>query len=110
VIGNQSYASNPEVPHAETSASAVAARLVRLGFQVEAAFNTSKSDLELALDNFNSMLSAGCTAIVYYCGRGWQEAASADCLLVPVDFCATNPGEPPPPPSLSCCLCSMLGW
>jgi uncharacterized caspase-like protein len=89
VIGNGAYYhGGVELPHAVPSATAVTVRLTELGYAVVAVNDAALGDMHAAFEAFRGHVSAGCSgsAVIYYCGHGWQDAVSPDCLLVPVDF------------------------
>ncbi len=90
VIGNRAYGGEMEVAHANASAAAIARRLTDLGYHVIVVGNADRAHLVASFEAFGSSCS-GCCAILYFCGHGWQDGGSADCLLVPVDFAGTDP-------------------
>jgi uncharacterized caspase-like protein len=89
VVGCNAYGFGLGLSAAVSSARAVAERLKSLGFAVIYANDPSLADLEAAMDVFIGRLLPGCTAVVYFCGHGWQ--SDEDCLLVPVDFTGNSP-------------------
>jgi uncharacterized caspase-like protein len=91
VIGNGAYGGDFTLTHAVSSTFAVAERLCELGLTVVQVINADLTDMQAAFESFRGSLSAGCSVIIYYCGHGWQDAGSAECLLVPVDFDGTDP-------------------
>jgi hypothetical protein len=93
VIGNGAYEQGAEfvVANAASSALAVGQRLSALGFGVTLVQNAAKEDMQAAFPPFLATLSPGCSAVVYYCGHGWQSDAGGDCLLLPVDFTGADP-------------------
>ncbi len=87
VIGNDAYNNGVfGLAHAMSSAAAIAKRLTSLGYSVVLKQNTSLDRTQAAFKAFRDQLSAGCSAVIYFCGHGWQDAVYADCLLAPVDF------------------------
>jgi uncharacterized caspase-like protein len=93
VIGNRvhngcdfEFAANPM-----RSAGAVRQRLSDLGFDVTLVQSARQDRMQAAFVSFLAALSPGCSAVVYYCGCGWQADAGGDCLLVPVDFPGGDP-------------------
>ncbi len=91
MIGNDEYGGDLGLTHAVSSARAVAERLTELEYSVVSVSNAALADLQAAFEAFRGASSAGCSAIIYYCGHGWQCMNSVDCLLVPVDFAGVNP-------------------
>ncbi len=91
VIGNDDYSGNQRWIHAVSSAHAVAVRLTELEYSVVFVSNIELAEMQSAFEAFRGHLSAGCSVIIYYCGHGWQDMDSVDCLLVPVDFDGANP-------------------
>jgi hypothetical protein len=77
-----------ELPLAVPSATAVAVRLTDLGYAVVAVNDAALGDMYAAFEAFRGHVSTGCSSsvVIYYCGLGWQDTVSPDCLLVPVDF------------------------
>jgi hypothetical protein len=91
VIGIDRTRSLAELAYVAPSTAAVADKLVELGYSVSRVDNATKDGMVAALEVFQKSLSLGCSAILYFCGRGWQCAGAADCLLAPVDFRRGNP-------------------
>ncbi len=89
VVGCDAYGFGLGLSAAVSSAHAVADRLESLGFVVIDAYDPTLADFEAARDVFIGNLLPGCTAVVYFCGHGWQ--SDEDCLLVPVDFTGSSP-------------------
>jgi uncharacterized caspase-like protein len=89
VIGNGAYGGDMKVANAVSSAGAIGQRLSDLGFGVTLVQNAERQDMQDAFVSFLAALSPGCSAVVYYCGRGWQ--SGGDCLLVPADFPGGDP-------------------
>ena len=91
ILGNDAYDKGFDLAHALSSASAVADRLTGLGYSVMHRYNAGLATMQAAFESFRRELSNGCSAAIYFCGHGWQDAGSADCLLVPVDFDGASP-------------------
>jgi hypothetical protein len=83
VVGNSNYQGVP-LRNPGNDASAVAAALQRLNFQVTVALNTTKRQLDEATEKFASGLKAGDLALFYYSGHGAQ--LNQENFLIPVDF------------------------
>jgi hypothetical protein len=60
-------------------------RLIELGYRVVERTNASLAVMNEAFESFGSWMSTGCSAVVYFCGLGWQDSKLVDCLLAPVD-------------------------
>ena len=91
MIGNDEYGGDLGLTHAVSSAHAVAERLTELEYSVVSVSNAALADMQAAFEAFRDSLSTGCSVIIYYCGHGWQDMDSVDCVLVPVDFAGANP-------------------
>ncbi len=86
LIGINSYAEEHRIPNALLSACELARRLRALGFKVTYEPEVSHVPMKAALDAFLATLTPGCTAVLYFCGHGWQSGVAGDCLLLPSDF------------------------
>jgi hypothetical protein len=91
VIGNSAYCPPFEAPHAVRGSDAVASRLRMIGFVITSVTNVTSAGMKTAFAEFSCKLRAGCRAVVYFCGHGWQDEGSEDVQLVPVDFIWADP-------------------
>jgi len=82
VIGNGAYKSQP-LANPVNDATDMAARLKALGFDVVTATNATRSQMAVAILDFQKRLSAGDEAVVFYAGHGVQ--VNGTNYLMPVD-------------------------
>lgn len=83
VIGNGAYTNVKALKNADSDASAVAASLQRLGFEVIEKHDLSLSDLTKELKAFGDRTPAYDWAVVYYAGHGIEVGGIN--YLIPVD-------------------------
>lgn len=72
VIGNQDYATLPDLPNAAADARLVADRLARVGFAVALARDVDRAGLERAVATFLEGSRDAEAALVYFAGHGVQ--------------------------------------
>ena len=83
VIGNGAYANVKALKNADSDASAVAASLQRLGFEVTEKHDLSLADLTKELKAFGDRAPSADWAVVYYAGHGIEVGGVN--YLIPVD-------------------------
>ena len=83
VIGNGAYPATP-LRNPPNDVSAVADSLRRLGFEVTAANDLTRRQIDEATSRFTGQLRAGDLALFYYSGHGVQ--LNQENYLIPVDF------------------------
>lgn len=83
VVGNGAYRSVPSLPNPTKDATAVAATLRSLGFEVLLHTDVGKAAFERAVGQFGERLRAGSTGLFYYAGHGMQMQGRN--YLIPVD-------------------------
>ncbi len=83
VIGNDTYATLPDLNNARKDAEGMAAKLRELGFEVILKTNAGRRDLHRALAAFGGRLQAGATGLAFFAGHGIQSGGVN--YLVPVD-------------------------
>ena len=88
VVGNGAYANAPELPNPPNDASAVAAELEKLGFEVQLALDMTQQQGLEALDRFAAALPGAEAALFFYSGHGVQIDGTN--FLLPVDVEATS--------------------
>jgi uncharacterized caspase-like protein len=87
VIGNDAYGGEFRLSNSVGSANSIHYRLQALGFTVIWALDAKLSEMDVAFRDFVAALSAGCCAVLYFCGHGWQTTVNREhCCLLPVDF------------------------
>ena len=72
VIGNNNYATLPDLANARTDAGGMAAKLKSLGFDVILKRDATRRDISRALAEFESRASNAEVALVFYAGHGIQ--------------------------------------
>ncbi|MGE0255762.1 MAG: caspase domain-containing protein [Alphaproteobacteria bacterium] len=82
VIGNSAYKAQP-LANPVNDATDMAARLKALGFDVVTATNATRSQMAVAILDFQKRLAAGDEAVVFYAGHGVQ--VNGTNYLMPVD-------------------------
>lgn len=82
VIGNSRYPSGA-LANPRNDATAVAASLKKLGFDVELKLDASKADMDEIFRRFSSKADRASVAALYYAGHGIQ--ASGSNYIVPID-------------------------
>lgn len=83
VIGNSAYRNTVELPNPRNDATAMAAKLKRLGFDTELVNDGGKQAMEDAIRRFGSRSEGAYVALFFYAGHGMQ--ANGVNYLVPVD-------------------------
>jgi uncharacterized protein len=83
VIGNNTYATLPELHNARKDATDMAAKLKGLGFDVILKTNAGRRDMHRAIGEFSGRLDAGDTGLVFYAGHGIQ--SDGNNYLIPSD-------------------------
>ena len=83
VIGNNSYATLPNLANAHTDAKGMARKLKSLGFEVILKVNAGQRDLYRPLAKFEAALSDAEVGLVFYAGHGIQTGTKS--YLVPSD-------------------------
>ena len=83
VIGNDTYATLPNLNNGRTDAKGMAAKLRRLGFDVILRQDASSRDFGRALEEFEGRLKNAEVGLVFYAGHGIQ--ADGNNYLVPSD-------------------------
>jgi Caspase domain len=86
VIGNDDYASLPQLTTAARDARAVE-RVLRetYGFQTRLLVNATRSGIVTALSDYRRRLNADASLLVYYAGHGRTDAESGKAYWLPVD-------------------------
>ena len=87
VIGNSAYPSS-SLPNPRNDATAVAAALKKLGFDVDLKINASKADMDALFKRFSAKADKATTAAVFYAGHGIQVGGQN--YLVPIDANPTS--------------------
>lgn len=82
VIGNSRYPSGA-LANPRNDATAIAASLKKLGFDVELKLDASKADMDEIFRRFSSKADRASVAALYYAGHGIQ--ASGSNYIVPID-------------------------
>lgn len=82
VIGNSAYPSSP-LRNPVNDATAMAAKLRALGFEVTLRTNATQRDMNRAVVQFGQKLSSGSVGLFYYAGHGLQVRGKN--FLLPVD-------------------------
>jgi uncharacterized caspase-like protein len=70
VIGNNDYATLPDLNNAARDARDMAAKLGELGFKVTLQVNADRGEMFALLADFSAKLVAGGTGLVFYAGHG----------------------------------------
>jgi uncharacterized caspase-like protein len=83
VIGNNDYATLPDLNNASRDARDMAAKLKELGFKVALKINANRGDIFGLLEDFREKLSKGGTGLVYFAGHGIQYDGTN--YLIPVE-------------------------
>ena len=83
VIGNNDYATLPDLNNASRDARDIAAKLKELGFKVALKINANRGDIFGLLEDFREKLSKGGTGLVYFAGHGIQYDGTN--YLIPVE-------------------------
>lgn len=83
VVGNQEYRHVSKLENAAADARAMAAFLRQRGFQVFDGYDLDRSGMNRLFNRFESALSAGAVAVLYFAGHGVQ--VNGINVLVPVD-------------------------
>lgn len=87
VIGNSAYPTS-SLPNPRNDATAVAAALKKLGFDVDLKINASKADMDALFKRFSAKADKATTAAVFYAGHGIQVGGHN--YLVPIDANPTS--------------------
>ena len=87
VLGNDKYPTAP-LRNPVNDATAIAAKLRELGFDVTLRTNTSQREMTRAVRDFGEKISSGSVALFYYAGHGMQ--ARGKNFLIPVDADITS--------------------
>lgn len=82
VIGNSRYPSGA-LANPRNDATAMAASLTKLGFDVELKLDASKADMDAVFKRFSSKADAAGVAALFYAGHGIQVSGSN--YIVPID-------------------------
>lgn len=88
-IGNNSYSILPPLSCAVQDATAMAAKLSKLGFDTQLILNQNRADLLSNVFNFTAKIEDSDAAVIYYAGHGFQ--VEGDNLLAPTDLNIANP-------------------
>jgi Caspase domain/PDZ domain len=91
VMGNQSYRYVTTLQNSRNDAAAMAARLRDCGFEVVDGYDLERSEMNMKFAEFESKLSAGVIAVIYFAGHGIQVAGSN--VLLPIDIQASTPNS-----------------
>ncbi|NNE22937.1 MAG: caspase family protein, partial [Rhizobiales bacterium] len=91
VIGNDAYDSVPVLQKARNDADAMAAALIKLGFEVVSAKDVGRRAMSRALVEFEAKIEKGDTALMFFAGHGF--AIEGTNYLLPVDVPLAGPGE-----------------
>jgi len=91
VVGNDRYQNVPVLSKATTDASAVAAALRKLDFEVTVAENQSRKALSEALLSFDSAIGPGDTVFFFFAGHGFEIRGTN--YLLPIDVPAATEGQ-----------------
>ncbi len=83
VIGNSAYRHAEELPNPRNDATAIAAVLARVGFEVDLQTDLDQLGMQHALRDFGLKAEGADAAVVYYAGHGIQVAGEN--YLLPVD-------------------------
>lgn len=83
VVGMGKYATVPTLPNPPRDAKAIADKLARLGFEVDARIDADYRDFAKALREFGIKAQGADVAVVYYAGHGMQ--VDRENYLIPVD-------------------------
>jgi uncharacterized caspase-like protein len=87
VLGNDKYPTAP-LRNSVNDATAIAAKLREVGFEVALRTNVSQRDMTRAVRDFGEKITAGAVALFYYAGHGMQ--ARGKNYLIPVDADITS--------------------
>jgi uncharacterized caspase-like protein len=82
VLGNDSYPKAP-LQNAVSDATAIAAKLRELNFEVVVRTNVSQREMTRAVRDFGEKITPGAVALFYYAGHGMQ--ARGKNFLIPID-------------------------
>jgi hypothetical protein len=88
VVGNSAYETTTTLPNTVNDATAVAASLERLGFEVYTAFDASQDALLDTLGAFSDALRGADSAVFFYAGHGMQ--IDGENYMLPVDIRLDN--------------------
>ena len=80
VIGNDAYATLPDLRNARRDTRGMAKRLEALGFEITLKLDVTRRDLYDALDAFEMALRDSTVGLVYYAGHGIQTDAGRNYL------------------------------
>jgi tetratricopeptide (TPR) repeat protein len=83
VIGNGNYQFIPKLDNPANDATAMAASLTSLGFEVSVSIDATRSEMEESLARFSKLSQSADTALVFYAGHGIQNDGVN--YLIPVD-------------------------
>ncbi len=84
VIGNGTYKAVPPLDTPVNDANTMASTLKSLGFSVDKGTDLTQQEMETAVRNFRSRLSAGDTALFYYSGHGVEVDGTN--YLIPIEI------------------------
>jgi len=90
VIGNDSYTDVPKLEKAVADAAAVGGALADQGFDIVAAINVPRREMNQRISQFISQLEPGDTAFVFFAGHGVE--IDGENYLLPTDIAATDSG------------------
>jgi len=88
VIGNQDYRHVNKLENAVADARAMAAMLRSRNFEVVDGYDLDRSQMNRLFNRFESSMSAGAVAVLYFAGHGVQVGGTN--VLVPVDMQPEN--------------------
>jgi Caspase domain len=91
VIGNNAYENVPQLQKAVNDADAIAAELLKLGFEVVKAEDVGRRAMSRALVELEGKIGPGDTALIYFAGHGF--AIDGTNYLLPVDVPVAGPGQ-----------------
>lgn len=83
VIGNNDYKRLPPLQNAANDASAIAASLEAMGWEVILRLNATQRDMGRAIETFEGRLATADASLVFYAGHGVQ--ARGENWLIPAD-------------------------
>lgn len=83
VIGNDAYKNLTKLQNAANDARSMEARLKALGWETTIRVNSSKREINRAINDFSNKIGAGAAGLFYYAGHGIQSGDRN--FLIPVD-------------------------
>lgn len=91
VVGNQNYVNTPPLKNSINDAQAVCEALKKVGFKVIKRIDPSTEELQIAIDNFQTILGVGGVGLFYYSGHASQ--IDGRDYILPVDARLTTKDE-----------------